>query len=800
MLTLIKKLLAVFLILILCIPGIVYADRIGMLISEPDGTPDEEYAYILTVPDGTASIANSNLTLNVASAVVPLTIVPSATDPIAIDIQGETNDYTGAGAAVTFNLTRDVNRGTGAAIPNYAGWQSYLNAKHTDALIAGDREVYGAISRIDNQGRITNATATDYQYFTVGAHNTSKMSPTAAFDTDSTGILKLAITGTYGYVFADSGWTIYDTSTGSPANTVTAAGVRAFVENDLTLDGTAAATVINAGFYVDQIIGSTAGTSLGAGLYIPAGVVVGSDTNYAIYSLETDPSYLAGSLEIAALTANGVLTVKPDGTNEVFQVNDGTIDTTDGNAGTTSTLTIDSDGDWSLSDELTVNDILTIIPDGTNEVFQVDDGTIDFTDGNGGVTGVLTVSAGGDWSYNKDLSLSNGALNVAGLVTADALLAVKNGATTSGYIDIYEDSTNGTNYLRFDVPEIIAADLSLIFDVQDTSSSITLDEQTFEVEGEGTATQLTKIVNGSNAAATLTIEGTAAVVNQDLTTNATSVEFASLGIGEATPDEMLHLTSSTTSKPVIKIENTNADSGNSFLSFNKVLQAGEAADGDKLGTVQFNGTDAAGNAVENMVAIIARQADVTDGDEAGDVRINVMMDGTQREMLRVSGYNGAGVGQGEFIINNTGQDVDTTIEASGVTDALVVRGSDGQITLGFLGIGDVQSSAAGVLSVVSDERVKTHIGSLEDGAIEKIMELEPVYFTMNNDPTNLKMLGFYANDVHPILPEAAPYNKDSDLYGFNNRSMTALLVKAFQEQQVIIKGLQERLEKMEQLK
>jgi len=53
----------------------------------------------------------------------------------------------------------------------------------------------------------------------------------------------------------------------------------------------------------------------------------------------------ASSPTFAAITGNGVLTVKPDGTNEVFQVNDGSLDFSDGNAGTAGTLTVASDGD-----------------------------------------------------------------------------------------------------------------------------------------------------------------------------------------------------------------------------------------------------------------------------------------------------------------------------------------------------------------------------------------------------------------------------------------------------------------------
>jgi hypothetical protein len=55
----------------------------------------------------------------------------------------------------------------------------------------------------------------------------------------------------------------------------------------------------------------------------------------------TTPAAITGT----TITGTGVMTVSPDGTNEVFQVNDGTIDFTDGNAGTTGTLTIASDGD-----------------------------------------------------------------------------------------------------------------------------------------------------------------------------------------------------------------------------------------------------------------------------------------------------------------------------------------------------------------------------------------------------------------------------------------------------------------------
>lgn len=49
-------------------------------------------------------------------------------------------------------------------------------------------------------------------------------------------------------------------------------------------------------------------------------------------------------------------------------------------------------------------------------------------------------------------------------------------------------------------------------------------------------------------------------------------------------------------------------------------------------------------------------------------------------------------------VNDGAADVDFTVKANGVADALVMQGSDGQITLGALGLGLVQSTAGGVLS------------------------------------------------------------------------------------------------------
>lgn len=71
--------------------------------------------------------------------------------------------------------------------------------------------------------------------------------------------------------------------------------------------------------------------------------------------------------------------------------------------------------------------------------------------------------------------------------------------------------------------------------------------------------------------------------------------------------------------------------------------------------------------------------------------------------------------------NDGGADIDFEIEAVGVADAFQVRGADGQITLGVLGAGFVQSTAGGVLFsaaiVAGDLPAHTHSGAGQGGSL-----------------------------------------------------------------------------------
>jgi hypothetical protein len=119
------------------------------------------------------------------------------------------------------------------------------------------------------------------------------------------------------------------------------------------------------------------------------------------------------------------------------------------------------------------------------------------------------------------------------------------------------------------------------------------------------------------------------------------------------------------------------------------------------------------------------------------------------------------------------------------------------ITIDYLGTGNVYSTG-GVLSIISDMNLKIEDGYL-DSALDKVLKLKPRYFLWKEEsglPTDLRQLGFYAQEVNEILgEEAANTPKENVSWGINDRAIIAFLTKAIQEQQDIITSLQDRLDK-----
>jgi hypothetical protein len=93
-----------------------------------------------------------------------------------------------------------------------------------------------------------------------------------------------------------------------------------------------------------------------------------------------------------------------------------------------------------------------------------------------------------------------------------------------------------------------------------------------------------------------------------------------VGVGTSTPQEILHIKSATTTKPVVLIENTNEDAVSSELKFLKST-TDEAAK-DDIGLISFYGNDAA-NSSSRMAFILGENWTVDSGAEEGALHFGV---------------------------------------------------------------------------------------------------------------------------------------------------------------------------------
>ena len=115
------------------------------------------------------------------------------------------------------------------------------------------------------------------------------------------------------------------------------------------------------------------------------------------------------------------------------------------------------------------------------------------------------------------------------------------------------------------------------------------------------------------------------------------------------------------------------------------------------------------------------------------------------------------------------------------------------------------STTTGAWSTVSDARLKKNIISLTP-VLEKLNKLIPCGYEMIHDnPKKERTIGFIAQDVEKLFPEAVEHNPstldgvNTELLSLNYTYLGVVAIKAIQEQQLLISGLKLRIEKLEQL-
>jgi len=183
---------------------------------------------------------------------------------------------------------------------------------------------------------------------------------------------------------------------------------------------------------------------------------------------------------------------------------------------------------------------------------------------------------------------------------------------------------------------------------------------------------------------------------------------------------------------------------------------------------------------------------------------------------KITGSAGATL-TGALTLNNSGSSATNigtasytgtiTIGNSSTTGATVLAGlassSAAQTGTVCIGTGNVLSYDTTTTCLLSDGRLKDNIAPLDIGLAE-VLKLKPVSYDLKPEvnPTHLgKQVGLIAQDVIKVDPRLAALYQSGPQKGTPSgvryEQLTAVLVKAIQEQQIQITTLEARLKKLE---
>jgi hypothetical protein len=114
------------------------------------------------------------------------------------------------------------------------------------------------------------------------------------------------------------------------------------------------------------------------------------------------------------------------------------------------------------------------------------------------------------------------------------------------------------------------------------------------------------------------------------------------------------------------------------------------------------------------------------------------------------------------------------------------------------------NATSGAYVQVSDRRLKKDITPLDNGTLNKVMQLNPVSYLMIDQTDAKRNLGLISQEVQEIFPSITHSVKEQDILTLSYTELISILIKALQEQQEIINNQDSKIntltEELEQLK
>ena len=117
----------------------------------------------------------------------------------------------------------------------------------------------------------------------------------------------------------------------------------------------------------------------------------------------------------------------------------------------------------------------------------------------------------------------------------------------------------------------------------------------------------------------------------------------------------------------------------------------------------------------------------------------------------------------------------------------------------------VDTTNVGTFVFSSDYRIKQDVETQTEPAIERVKQIRPVTYTYTDNPQLMSVAdgiareGFIAHELAAVIPSAVQGEKDAEnqIQSLKLDALCSVLVKALQEQQVIIESLEARITQLE---
>lgn len=198
---------------------------------------------------------------------------------VALNINGQTQDYTSNILGETIQAQRDLNRIEGGSVPAFIGIKNEVNIKHTHGHLIPNTYYWGSNARIVNTATLLENTSGTFDRQLQESAFVGNVGDTATYDTledMEIDILSVGLQSTQ-----NISPTIQDTGGTSPANTLIIKGVDVGIESAPTITS-GELDVKTYGLYIDTDVDDVPGVaSTSYGIFINE--VSGADTMYSVW-------------------------------------------------------------------------------------------------------------------------------------------------------------------------------------------------------------------------------------------------------------------------------------------------------------------------------------------------------------------------------------------------------------------------------------------------------------------------------------------------------------------------------------